>query len=179
MIIFTIGNLFLKKLKKDDWGVFDLSRYSFKSKNNDKYFVRIFHYIKHSSFELFKDFVSIDFMEEGQYNKQKDNFEINDYKNTKKFDAIKVLNTVFSLVKKYISENDIEVFSCDCDNERYKIYKYFVDKYFRDYIYVEESSPLRAGETQMWLYSPDKFILDDKTFIMRRKDNSEIKFKAK
>lgn len=151
-----------------------LSRFTFTSKINDEYYVRLFHYISHDTLNYYKDFVSIDFLEENQYKTQKNNFGFEDYVNTQKFDAIKIINTVFNILKNYVSDNNIEIISFNCDQHRYKTYKYLINKYFKDYLLYE--SLIEITDKQKFdLYSSKAFISGGKKYVIRKDNNMRIK----
>lgn len=158
--------------KKDDNGIYTLFTYKFTTKDNLNYYIRVWFYFKPKELrKYYKNFLTIDFLEEKQYEKNVDIEDNINYENINKYDAIKVLNTVFTVLKEMKEKNNPWIISFDCTSDRFEIYKYAVYKFLPGYIYVNFYDEENKKEF-FYLYNPDFYISDENNII--RKDNKKI-----
>jgi hypothetical protein len=168
-----------EKDSKDKDGKYKKFTYKFTTKDAD-YFVRIWYgyYVKDDWYG--KNFITIDFMEEKQYkrNVNVDDWKPIDYVNTQKFDAIKVINTVFNILVEKQNEVNSWMISFNCTPDRFKTYEYCVNKYFNDYYRVDYCDD-DEGKCYFYLYSQLHYELSEDGTELKRKDNKEVVYSSK
>lgn len=102
--------------------------YRFKSDKNI-YYARI------SYPEYDGSYFTIDFLEEDRYSDYDNFFDI-EYKDLNQYDSMKVISTVFKIIKDYyeINKDILESFGFNATEKRSRIYKYVISKIFPTWI---------------------------------------------
>lgn len=147
--------------------------YSFIAKDGTKYYTRLLYYDVSNDINYsgsLNNFITLDFVSEEDHSDL--NYNIY-YKNTNKFDAIKIINTVFTILFEVSEKLNVWNISFDCSNDRYKTYNYAVNKYFPKYykIILEENN-----KHIFYLYN-NKFYHRDNIGNIVRNDNHLIIWK--
>lgn len=173
--IFDSTNIYDYKLVKksheyEDGDGYDLYIVEFVSDDGTKYFVRVSFFNELKDNKKFKNFMTIDFMDEEQY-KQNINvhYEIN-FKNTGKHEAIKIINTVFTILIDYRNKLNPYIVSFDCTKDRYKTYEYCVKKFFGDFIIVNYCYD-EEDKCDFYLYNPKYFKISEDGYDVLTMDN--------
>lgn len=166
-----------EKVGKDEDGLdYTLYVYSFVAKDSTKYYTRLLYYDVSKNLDYLdtvNNFLTLDFVSEEDYSKDVEaNYDLV-YKNSDKFDAVKIINTVFRILLKVSSELKVWNISFDCTDDRYRTYDYAVNKYFPKYFKVVVPD---NGKHVLYLYNNEFYHKDDIGNIVRN-DNHFIIWK--
>ena len=109
--------------------------YKFSSPHDD-------YYLEITWIEEYGDYFTADYQDSDSYLKNEDGLFDRTYKDTGNHDAIKIISTVFKIIKDFYENNDnLHVFGFNVkDIKRLKIYKYVIEKIFPSWKYSEEDS---------------------------------------
>ena len=159
--------------KIEEGDKFDLYLYTFIGRDDTKYYIRISFFNELIDTEDWENFMTLDFMDEEQYLQNKDvHYEIK-FKNTDKKDAVKVINTVFSVLLELQNKLKPWIISFDCTEDRYRIYQYCVEKFLYNYMqvnYIEYDK----NKGYFYLYNQKNYKVSDNGKSIIRKDNEKI-----
>lgn len=151
--------------------------YKFIAKDGTNYFVRPSFYKSPEEEEDYDNFLSIDFMDEEQYEVEKENIYDINFKNTKKHDSIKIITTVFNILVGLEKELNPYIISFNCTKDRYKTYVYCVNKFLTNYIKV-----YYEGDNNMcyfYLYNNKYYKVSEDGDDVIRIDNKKIVYSSK
>jgi len=113
--------------------------YVFITKDGDKYYVSV------SYFDYNTTSFTVDFQDEQTFVKDREegkDFLTYTYINTNKFDAFKIITTVFKVIKDFYEYNidTLEEFTFNCeDDKRHNIYKHIIKKLFPSWELSEDN----------------------------------------
>lgn len=160
-----------KRKEHDEIGDGDTYIYKFTSKDGTNYFVRLTFFNQLHDKELWDNFLTLDYMDEEEYNQKKDVLSFDDkYKNLGKFDAIKVLNSVFNLLVEVDKKLDPWLICFDCTPDRFKVYEFCVNKYLVDFHKVMFTNE-EKGKSFFYLYKEKYYYITEDGTEIKRKDN--------
>ena len=177
--IFDASNIYeyqlvSKKNSSDDEGKYILYLYKFTGKDSVNYYVRLWYFYKLKNPRNQKTYISLDFMDEEQYGKEKNRlFDIN-FKNTQKQDAIKTINTVFNILVENQKQNEPWTICFDCFSDRYKTYLYCVKKYLGDNYMRLDFCNEEENKCYFYLYNEKYYYMSEDETKLIRKDNDIV-----
>lgn len=117
-------------------------------------------------------------MDESEYDQKKKTVSWDDkYKNLGKFDAIKVINSVFSLLVDFQKKHDPWLICFDCTPDRFKVYEYCCNKYLVKYHKIMFTNE-EKGKSFFYLYNNEYYYVSESGTEIRRSDNDTLVYSS-